>query len=70
MISLYHILYHVIKMYPYFHYILYMYFLCKSFFMKNVAETNKWNENELEGMKRILQNLIIHVNMKHAKMAV
>ena len=47
MISLYHILYHVIKMYPYFHYILYMYFLCKNFFMKNVAETNKWRgENE------------------------
>ena len=41
MISLYYILYHVMKMYPYFHYILYMYFLCKHFFMKNVAETNK-----------------------------
>ena len=46
MINLYQILYHVIKMYPYFHYILYMYFLCKSFFMKNVAETNKWNEKK------------------------
>ena len=48
MISLYDILYHIIKMYPYFHYILYIYFLCKNFFMKNVAETNKWNEKKMK----------------------
>ena len=47
MISLYHILYYVIKMYPYFHYILYMYFLCKNFFMKKLQKLINEKKNEI-----------------------